>query len=437
MRGSVVQVGLKNAKLAALAAVAAVVVAGVAAPAAAQAAPATPVFGSTIDGYAAYDGQDTCDPTAKPGVVAFRDLLNATYDTHQSGIGRQCNGGSVSEHHEGRALDYHFNYYNSADRADATDLINWLLATDSYGNKHAMARRLGIMYIIWNKQIWSSYDASSGWRPYSGASPHTDHIHFSFSWAGAEKRTTWWSANQVAGNASVYGVLPDGRLTYSVIDAPTGDRTFGPVISSASLGFTPKAMATMNFNTILVTSTAGKLYRVDVNTNNASLTFEPPVEIDSRGWVHDLLAYDGAGHLFGISDGQLRRYGVTVATHSVTINSNTVIADSGFTLNTLTATGPNWILGTTSDGTLRSYKINGAGDWDGATLDPDGWGFTHLMSPGGGIYYARDASGAMYHYQDVNPYDRNGSDVVYHLDDPVDAGGWTQSLLSTQPDTIS
>lgn len=301
-----------------------------------------------------------------------------------------------------------FNYFDSADRADATDLLNWLLAADSYGNKHAMARRLGIMYIIWNKQIWSSYDASSGWRPYSGVSPHT-----------------------------VYGVLPDGRLTYSVIDAPTGDRTFGPVISSASLGFTPKAMATLNFNTILVTSTAGKLYRVDVNTNNASLTFEPPVEIDSRGWVHDLLAYDGAGNLFGISDGQLRRYGVTVATHSVTINSNTVIADSGFTLNTLTATGPNWILGTTSDGTLRSYEINGAGDWDGATLDPDGWGFTHLMSPGGGIYYARDTSGAMYHYQDVNPYDRNGSDVVYHLDDPVDAGGWTQSLLSTQPDTIS
>ncbi|MFI7487497.1 M23 family peptidase [Micromonospora echinaurantiaca] len=408
----------------------------VAAPTAALAAPSTPSFSSRIDGYAAYDGQDTCDPTAKPGVVGFKDLVNETYGSHTWGIGRDCGSGGTSEHKEGRALDYHFNYYDAGQRADATDLLNWLLATDSYGNRHAMARRLGMMYIIWNNKIWKAYEPSAGWQTYSGSNPHTDHIHFSFSWAGAQKRTSWWSADHVAGNASVYGVLPDGRMTYSVIDAGTGDRTFGPVISTATLGFTPKAMATMNFNTILVTSTAGKLYRVDVRTNNESLTFDAPVEIGAKGWTSDLLAYDGAGNLFGIADGQLRRYGVTVGTHSVTINSNTLIG-SGFTLNTLTATGTNWILGTTSTGTLRSYRINGPGDWDPATLDPDGWGFTHLMSPGGGIYFGRTSSGGMYHYHDVNPYDLNGSDVQYHLSDPVDASGWTQVLLSTQPRTVS
>ncbi|WP_052394626.1 hypothetical protein [Kutzneria sp. 744] len=70
-----------------------------------------------------------------------------------------------------------------ADKADAEDIIRWLLATDKYGNKNAMARRLGIMYMIWNRQMWRAYDSPDQWRPYAGPNPHTDHIHFSLSWA--------------------------------------------------------------------------------------------------------------------------------------------------------------------------------------------------------------------------------------------------------------
>jgi hypothetical protein len=49
------------------------------------------------------------------------------------------------------------------------------------------------MYIIWNKRIWSSYRQAEGWRPYTGYDPHTSHMHISFSWAGAMKRTSWWT----------------------------------------------------------------------------------------------------------------------------------------------------------------------------------------------------------------------------------------------------
>ncbi|MDG6107221.1 VCBS repeat-containing protein [Dactylosporangium aurantiacum] len=167
-----------------------------AAPAAA--APATPQFGPYIEPLAAYDGQDTCDPTAKPGVTAFKNMLNAEYGSHTWGIVRDCGTGGTSEHKEGRALDYHFNYYDSAQRADAQDLINWLLATDSRGNRYANARRLGIMYMIWNNQMWKAYDTPSIWHSYSGESPHTDHIHFSFSWAGARKQTTWWTQRMIS-----------------------------------------------------------------------------------------------------------------------------------------------------------------------------------------------------------------------------------------------
>ena len=161
----------------------------------ATAAPATPEFGPAIDAYAGYEPARTCSSTDKPGVIDFRNLLNRTYGTHSSGISRTCRTGT-SEHHEGRALDYSLNVTRPADVAVANDLLAWLLATDEYGNTHAMARRLGVMYIIWNRQIWGAY--RPGWRPYTcDGTPsgcHTNHIHVSFSWAGARRQTTWWAA---------------------------------------------------------------------------------------------------------------------------------------------------------------------------------------------------------------------------------------------------
>ena len=56
-----------------------------------------------------------------------------------------------------------------------------------------MARRFGINYIIWNRQQWKAWAPERGWTAYYGVSPHTDHIHFSFNWDGAYKRTSWWS----------------------------------------------------------------------------------------------------------------------------------------------------------------------------------------------------------------------------------------------------
>jgi hypothetical protein len=78
----------------------------------------------------------------------------------------------------------------------ATALHTWLLATDSHGNPHAMIRRFGIMYMIWNKQIWKAYQPSKGWQAYTGSNPHTDHTHFSFSWDGADRQTSFWTSGQ-------------------------------------------------------------------------------------------------------------------------------------------------------------------------------------------------------------------------------------------------
>ncbi|MYT19338.1 peptidase S1 and S6, partial [Streptomyces sp. SID7760] len=198
------------------------------------------------------------------------------------------------------------------------------------------------------------------------------------------------AATTCGGTASIYGVLPDGRLTFSTITPATG--ALKKVRVGADLGFEPRAMATLDFNTVLVTSTTGALYRLDVLTNNDSLVLErPPVKIFDSGWTHDKLTYDGHGHLYGTAGGVLLQYLVSQPkpTGSAHIGQRKEIG-SGFVLKTLTAAGDDRLLATTSAGALYSYKINADGTWDRDDLKPSGWsGFDQVVSPGGGLYYGR------------------------------------------------
>jgi len=96
------------------------------------------------------------------------------------------------------------------EKAIADQFLGWLLAKGPGGSGYN-ARRLGVMYLIWNGKIWGSYRASEGWRAYTGGESHSDHIHISLSWNGAMKRTSWWTG-QVA--AVDYGPCPavDGEM---------------------------------------------------------------------------------------------------------------------------------------------------------------------------------------------------------------------------------
>src|SRR5437870_4119582 len=132
-----------------------------------------------LDSLATYVPQARCDARPKPAVVAFRKLVLDRYPgTRDLGIINNCAPGLISEHYEGRAWDWGVMASVPRERASAEDLINLLLRPDSRGNPAAMARRLGIMYMIWNRRIWGSYRMSEGWRPYEGKEAHDDHIHF-------------------------------------------------------------------------------------------------------------------------------------------------------------------------------------------------------------------------------------------------------------------
>jgi hypothetical protein len=81
------------------------------------------------------------------------------------------------------------------------------------------------MYAIYDRRIWSIYSADEGWRADTGASPHTDHVHLSFGWAGACGATSFWTG-QVAdtdyGSCVVFADQP-GSLTERANPEPCSD----------------------------------------------------------------------------------------------------------------------------------------------------------------------------------------------------------------------
>lgn len=179
------------------------------------------LWGEEIEPLATYQPQQVCSPSAKPGTVGFHDLVLRTYpDSGDFGISRDCAQGGRSEHKEGRAWDWAVDVNDPTQKQHAAEVIGWLLATDEYRHQFAMARRLGVMYVIYNGHIWSAYDAAAGWRPYDGPNAHTDHVHISFDIDGGQGATSFWRIDILdrfgLGQFGPATILPeyDGPLAY-------------------------------------------------------------------------------------------------------------------------------------------------------------------------------------------------------------------------------
>lgn len=122
----------------------------------------------------------------QPGVLRFRAWALARWG-ERPGSPQNITADKPGEHREGRAWDLMTLSLEHGQR-----IIDELTASGA-----ELARRAGVMYMIWNRQIWRSYahgGAPAGtWGPYSGVNPHTDHVHFSFSRAGAAAQTSLYS----------------------------------------------------------------------------------------------------------------------------------------------------------------------------------------------------------------------------------------------------
>jgi hypothetical protein len=190
-----------------------VLVLAAAAGAAEASAPPRPLTANPADRLATlpiedyrYDHASGCRRNPSPGALALERWLGAHVRGASWGIVRceRLSRRDFSLHAEGRALDWRLDVSSPADRRAARRLVGLLLATDGAGNRHALARRMGVQEIIWDCRSW--WSGSDGMDDYSvcfdergrrraDVSPtlaHRDHIHLGLSRAGAAKRTSFW-----------------------------------------------------------------------------------------------------------------------------------------------------------------------------------------------------------------------------------------------------
>ncbi|WP_110180342.1 hypothetical protein [Nocardioides solisilvae] len=159
------------------------------------------VYASALEPYARYQPPRRCRPRSRPGVLLLAEVLVAR-GGGQGPIGRSCSGAASSEHHEARAFDWMLDVRDPAQEALATQFLAEVLAPDHLGNPHALARRMGIMYVIWDDTIWSAYHGfvprpylSSSCRTRRRCSPtlrHRDHVHVSLTRRAARGLTSWY-----------------------------------------------------------------------------------------------------------------------------------------------------------------------------------------------------------------------------------------------------
>ncbi|GAA4579420.1 hypothetical protein GCM10023176_57100 [Micromonospora coerulea] len=131
------------------------------------------------DGSWPSEGCSVNDPTTS-GCITPR-TLHALQQAQAAGYKRYVScfrSGGDGEHPKGRACDF----------SAATGGFEDVSATGgdkAYGDSLANyfknnASRLGVMYVIWYRQIWMP---NTGWRSYSGggspAADHTNHVHLS------------------------------------------------------------------------------------------------------------------------------------------------------------------------------------------------------------------------------------------------------------------
>jgi hypothetical protein len=166
-------------------------------------------FGKGIEPMAAYVEQTSCHPGYRAGTLALGRLLTSTYrNTSFQGAYDCGTDGNRSEHYDGRAVDWMNSVRNPTQAAQAAAVLSYLFRTDKYGNTFANARRMGVMYIIWDNRIWGAWNGK--WSDYNGCAKtpapgmdnacHRNHMHISLSWAGALGRTEYWSGRVYSGN---------------------------------------------------------------------------------------------------------------------------------------------------------------------------------------------------------------------------------------------
>ena len=114
-----------------------------------------------VDDYADYQPQEHCSPKAKPGTKVLARWLVRRGGGYGA-ISRACKSGGVSEHKEGRAIDWSLDARKAGQRAVARAFLQAITAADADGNEAALGDHWGSPWGI-------SAGAASGTRSRRGS----------------------------------------------------------------------------------------------------------------------------------------------------------------------------------------------------------------------------------------------------------------------------
>jgi hypothetical protein len=157
--------------------------------------------------YARYEGQTTCAQRPKPGTRELAGWINRRFGGGTAVASLRSCGGGASEHKDGRAIDWTMDATRPGHRAEVERFLARIFTTDRDGHADARARRMGVMYVIWNDEMYASYRNGFEPTPYLSSSckrkrtcsptlRHRDHVHISLSKAGGRAETSWYVARR-------------------------------------------------------------------------------------------------------------------------------------------------------------------------------------------------------------------------------------------------
>jgi len=167
------------------------------------AADAAVEYPGPVDDYASYQGENGCRDRPMKGTKQLAAWINKKFSGGTASASMRACSSSTSEHQDGRAIDWTMDAAKEADRNEVDRFLTKLFAEDADAEAHALARRMGIMYIIWNDHMYraygnphfakDAYDGCPGRKKCSKTLRHRDHVHISLSKPGGKAETTWYN----------------------------------------------------------------------------------------------------------------------------------------------------------------------------------------------------------------------------------------------------
>ena len=154
-----------------------------------------------LEDFASYQPESRCSPRPKPGSVYLSTWLVKHYGGSRGRIGSACSK-SVSEHQEGRAVDWTNDATTKAARKRVAAFMDDAFGPDHRDRPAALARRMGIMYVIWDDRIYSAWNGFEPEKYLSSSCTklktcsktlrHRDHVHVSLTRQGGFGKTSFF-----------------------------------------------------------------------------------------------------------------------------------------------------------------------------------------------------------------------------------------------------